>query len=186
MKYKKLRIYGYEGCYLIYENGSIYSLRKSRFIRPSVNIPGYYMVYLTKKEGGKGKSFTIGSLVLSHFVERKPSKKHECHHKDFNKSNNHYNNLEWCTHAENILRSRQEGYWKKSYVWLGKSRSEETRAKMAMAKQKPIKAISNIETLRFNSIAELLEHFNIYRKKFERIMRSNKTLNGYSIEYYNL
>lgn len=49
----------------------------------------------------KGSTQKIHRLVASYFVEKIDSKQH-VDHIDCNKLNNHYSNLRWCTHAENI------------------------------------------------------------------------------------
>lgn len=55
-------------------------------------------LYLNKKQIFK----TVNLLVLIHFGPPKPGPYHECNHKDGDKYNNWWTNLEWVTHKENI------------------------------------------------------------------------------------
>lgn len=57
---------------------------------------------------GKMKSFKVHRLVALAFI-RNPNNKPCVNHRDSNKTNNHYRNLEWCTNHENILHSVTSG-----------------------------------------------------------------------------
>ena len=52
-------------------------------------------------------------MVARAFIENYKSegrgKGKSVNHKDGNKLNNHYSNLEWCTHTENMLHSSKQG-----------------------------------------------------------------------------
>lgn len=62
---------------------------------------GYLLVGLSKD--GKRKKFFVHRLVAITYLDN-PTKygKLEINHKDFNRKNNHFSNLEWVTHKENI------------------------------------------------------------------------------------
>ena len=93
--------------YIISEFGEIIKLpyvdsngffRNGRKIKSSKNVAGYYSVALINK--GKIKKSFLHRVVASAFIpniENKP----QVNHKDSDKSNNHYKNLEWCTDKEN-------------------------------------------------------------------------------------
>lgn len=51
----------------------------------------------------KRYTFYVHILVCTLFVGPKPSPLHEVNHKDGNKKNNYYKNLEWLTKSENAL-----------------------------------------------------------------------------------
>lgn len=53
-----------------------------------------------------GKLRLLHRIVASTFLE-KPDGKDFCNHKDGNKENNSVNNLEWCTHQENMQHYRK-------------------------------------------------------------------------------
>jgi hypothetical protein len=67
-------------------------------LKPAICASGYYGVGFSLK--GKTKTFLIHRLVGIYFITN-PKNKLEINHKDGNKLNNHYNNLEWCTRLEN-------------------------------------------------------------------------------------
>lgn len=105
-------IVGYEGLYQISNFGNVKSLdrtivygenkgqyhcRKGQILKPS-----YSNEYQTV--GLSGKTFTIHSLVANAFIEKFESNL-IINHKDGNKSNNFYKNLEWITQKENIQNS---------------------------------------------------------------------------------
>lgn len=102
----------YEGLYQISNLWNIKSLwkycnsknwskqfRKERFKILQDNWFWYKHTILCKN--WKAKNFLIHRLVWEHFLEKNLEKK-EINHKDWNKNNNSFSNLEWCTHAENM------------------------------------------------------------------------------------
>lgn len=65
---------------------------------PRLNKYGYW--YLNLAKNGKKKSFCIHRLVAGSFVENKDGYD-VVNHLDGCRTNNHYLNLEWCTHRRN-------------------------------------------------------------------------------------
>ncbi len=105
-------ITGYEGYYQVSDHGKIRSLdrqvlhnkyevqkHKGRLRKQNINRLGYLMILLSRNPKRELKS--VHRLVALAFVERVEGKD-EINHKDGNKLNNHYLNLEWCTHKENM------------------------------------------------------------------------------------
>ena len=104
-------VVGYEGFYMISNLGRVKSLERvilggkwgkqkvsEKILKNCVGTCGYLKVCLNKN--GKRKNFDVHRLVGIHFLENKNNFK--ClNHKDENKSNNFYSNLEWCTHKYN-------------------------------------------------------------------------------------
>ncbi len=62
-----------------------------------------------KLEGNRNKSFHVHKFVALNFVEREEESKKFVMHKDGDKTNNHYKNLEWLTRAELTERLRERG-----------------------------------------------------------------------------
>ena len=176
MEKREILVPGFEGFYDIYEDGRVWSRRKGRFIKPSENSSHYIVVYLTGINGGRW--FFVHRLVLGAFVGLCPDGM-EAHHVDHDKNNNHWRNLEWATHSENILRSYRDGD-RESY-WLGRNRgphSRATREKMALAKEKPVRVVGIGE---FRSIGAVAEHFGSYREKVYRCLRYGRMLEGHEL-----
>ena len=101
----------YEGKYQISNKGRVKSLpRNERFCKRSEEIilktfvcgSGYHEVLLYKNR--KRKPMLIHRMVAEAFVLN-PTGKGEVNHKDGDKFNNEYTNLEWVTPKENIRHS---------------------------------------------------------------------------------
>jgi len=94
-------INGYKGLYKISNDGLVESVGygKKKILKTHLMTSGYEQLNLYKNKDYKKHS--IHRLVAEHFVVN-PMNKKEVNHKDGNKLNNHYTNLEWMTHAENF------------------------------------------------------------------------------------
>ncbi len=90
--------------YLINKNGDVYSLLTKKILATSLNNGKYKTVSLVKNKISKTK--TIHSMVCKTFID-KP--KLMVNHKDGDKTNNNYKNLEWVTAKENINHSFKNG-----------------------------------------------------------------------------
>lgn len=116
-------IEGYETYYQISSLGKIKSLdryitdkngklrfKQGKDIISFTDNDGYLHVKLHKD--GVGHTYTVHKLVARHFIER-PSDfelvEYEVNHKDNNRTNNSFTNLEWITHADNIRYSVKSG-----------------------------------------------------------------------------
>lgn len=112
---------GYEGLYQIscfgrvkslarnvynHANKSAYYVSKEKIKKPAVHRQGYLYVYLCKDS--KPKKFYIARLVASSFCEGEYGDL-EVNHKDLNKQNNFYTNLEWITPKDNVRHSFKNG-----------------------------------------------------------------------------
>lgn len=121
--------------YRIYENGEVYSFYTNKFLKHDVGKTGYHQVTLFINK--QPKRIKIHRLVGLLFIENKPKDYEELqiNHKDGNKSNNHYSNLEYCTSYENNLHARQTGLNNISQSnherWQNKEWAEKTRKKIS-------------------------------------------------------
>ena len=70
------------------------------------NQSGYCMVNLTKEK--KSKTRYVHRLVAQAYLENQNNLP-QVNHKDGNKDNNHYTNLEWCTSLHNNLHALEKG-----------------------------------------------------------------------------
>ena len=112
-------IKGYEGKYEISNFGRVKSHVKigtpTYYKTPILSTPGYYTVCLSK-DGKVSYSVGIHRLVAEAFVENTDKTKTEVNHKDGDKLNNYYENLEWVTRKENNEHAIKSGLRK--YVKL--------------------------------------------------------------------
>lgn len=95
-------ITGYEVC----EDGTVFSYKKNEVakLKPYRNTKEYLMVDLTTKK----RAVKVHRLVALAFIPNEFNKP-QVNHKDGNKKNNHINNLEWVTNAENQKHAYRTG-----------------------------------------------------------------------------
>lgn len=115
-------IIGYEGLYKISEYGNIihlsrkikssrstsgYRITKEKELKVQINKYGYKNILLADINGIR-KHHLIHQLVAKAFLKN-PNNYISINHKDENKINNHYSNLEWCTiRHNNLYNNRQQ------------------------------------------------------------------------------
>ena len=115
-------IKGYEGYYQISNMGNVKSLertvtksngvvqiRKERIMNKRESTDGYYIAKLNVNN--HSKSIAIHRLVAQHFIPN-PDNLPEVNHIDTNRKNNRVDNLEWCTHKDNVRYSADKGHYR--------------------------------------------------------------------------
>lgn len=93
-------IFGYSN-YIISNIGEIQNIRTRRILKPALNPRGYYEVSLWKNN--RGSTVQIHQLVYSSFSGDNNLQGYVINHKDGNKKNNDYLNLEKVTYQKNNL-----------------------------------------------------------------------------------
>ena len=94
MKIKHLKIKGYS----IDEYGNVFSFKKNRYLKPYNDKDGYLII--TMSDNNIPKRYKLHRLVAEYFIKGF-NKKKQINHKDFNKKNNHFSNLEMSNHRHN-------------------------------------------------------------------------------------
>lgn len=94
---------GYKGIYQISNFGRLKSFKvvKSGMIMKNTNKKGWYFTVVLRSTGKPFTTKRIHRLVAELFIPN-PKNYKQVNHKDMNKQNNHYSNLEWCTCQQNI------------------------------------------------------------------------------------
>lgn len=92
--------------YYISEDGDMYSYYNSpRLLKKQIGTDGYYQVKIPDNFGAE-VHIKIHRAVAENFVENKEPEEYKIvHHKDENKLNNNYKNLEWTTLTQNTVYS---------------------------------------------------------------------------------
>ena len=107
---KRAKIYA--GRYLVTEDGMVFCMHYKnregyRLLKPHLGrhrCGGYYRV------GINGRPEAVHRIVAECFCEKPTGVgKVEVNHKDGNKLNNHYTNLEWVTHLDNVRHAPPTG-----------------------------------------------------------------------------
>ena len=94
--------------YLVSKQGDVWSVKKNKILKQSVNRSGYYFVCLLNKDEGKYKSYLVHRLVATAFIPN-PDNKETVNHKNFNKCDNAVENLEWMSRTENTKHAWENG-----------------------------------------------------------------------------
>lgn len=83
---------------------------KGKILKPNINKNGYYILSMTWYESGKRfeKTKKIHRLVCETF-HLNPENKPQVNHKDLDRLNNHFRNLEWATAKENTNHAQRMG-----------------------------------------------------------------------------
>ena len=89
----------YEGLYQVSNMGNILGVKRNRICKQHLQTAGYPIVALCKE--WKCKSVLTHRLVAKIFLW-KIDKKNTVNHKNWIKTDNRLENLEWCTQKENI------------------------------------------------------------------------------------
>lgn len=91
-------IEGFEGKYQVSSWGRVRNAITLCIIRPYSNTKGYLKIGLTKNN--KCVKFRVNRLVAKAFIPN-PYNLPQVNHKDGNKANNSFTNLEWITNGDN-------------------------------------------------------------------------------------
>lgn len=149
-------IQGFEGLYMISSYGRVLSVsqkgkkgsgraKKERLLKLKVNEKGYLIAQLWKNN--KGHLIRVHRLVATHFISNL-SNLSDVDHKDFNRQNNYYKNLQWIDHEANLKRSYGNIKRGKGHPCYGKKGSLHPLSKKVAQIDSSGKIIKTYECLR--------------------------------------
>ena len=104
------KIDGYDN-YSVSDDGRIRNDKSGRIKATSHESKGRLYRQVGLYSNGIGKTHSIHRLVAKAFIPN-PNNMVEVNHKDGNPENNNADNLEWCTHKENIEHGWRTGLYK--------------------------------------------------------------------------
>ncbi|MEX0416814.1 NUMOD4 domain-containing protein [Bacillus sp. C30] len=173
---------GYEGDYKVSNSGDVFSVKSDKIMKPFQTKSGYLIVNLLKNK--KRKNYRVHRLVAIHFLTNTDNKT-DVNHINGNKKDNHIENLEWCTHSENIRHSWDMGLREKS-----REVSRKTVSKAHLANRKKVAQYSLEGELVnvFDSVTDAYKHLNKNIKNgtiAACCKGESKTAYGYRWEYVN-
>lgn len=136
---------GYNGKYLISNNGQVKNARSGRILKQEVNHCGYARAHLCNFADRRMRF--VHRLVAEAFIPN-PENKTQVNHIDGNKLNNNVENLEWSTPLENVKHSWENGLRDGNIRWY------ESKKRKVIAT-----SIDGTDIKRFKSISEAKKYF---------------------------
>lgn len=100
--------------YIVSSDGKVYSTNTGgpsyyhKEISQRLNDDGYLQITVGKT--GNRSQYRVHRMVAEAFIPN-PNNLPEVNHKDYNRTNNNVDNLEWCTHIDNIAHSAGTGHY---------------------------------------------------------------------------
>ena len=153
-------IEGYEGLYQVSSLGRIKSidriikykknneiityLKKGRIMKPHNNGRDYLNIQF--RDGNIRKHLYIHIIVAKAFIPN-PYNLEQVNHKNFNKTDNRVENLEWCTRKNNMLHYKQSSFFKEVQIKRQIASHNKTIRKIKKFKDIIIKKYINGETI---------------------------------------
>jgi hypothetical protein len=95
--------YIHDNNYIIYSDGTVYSVKRKKFLKPQKNWKGYLMVNIS------GKLQSLHRLIAKIFIPN-PDNFPQVNHINEIKTDNRIENLEWITCRSNIEHSNKSKY----------------------------------------------------------------------------
>tara|TARA_R110002073_G_C9062671_1_gene545086 strand:+ start:96 stop:542 length:447 start_codon:yes stop_codon:yes gene_type:complete len=89
----------WENDYRVEEDGAVYNIKSGRKLKALLNKKGYYQISLFIE--GKSKMMFVHRLVALTYIPNEDNLR-DVDHIDRNKLNNHFINLRWLSHVENM------------------------------------------------------------------------------------
>ena len=143
----QIPIKNYEGLYEISNDGKVYNVKRKKYLT-NVLAERYLIVLLYKNN--KRKRCYVHRLVAEAFCKRQQGK--DCvNHKDLNRLNNSFDNLEWVSSKENRI------HFVLSDKYKPRAFTEEQK------KESSIRNYKKVLCLKTNKVFESMGHFAKYK-----------------------
>jgi len=154
-----LPINNFEGRFWVSDHGRIISFNhKFKLLKPGISYGGYRSLRLRHKP--KDLNIRLHSVVGEHFCEMiHRGVRMTWNHKDGNKLNNHYTNLEYITARENCLHALENGLMAKG--------EKHGQSKLTDQQVRDIYALKNSEI----NYTQTAKRFNICRSQVTDIIK---------------
>ena len=168
---------GYNGKYQVSNFGEVRSFSpwsKGRTLKGGKtkgNPQPYRWVALVGKGRSDIKTFYIHKLVAKAFLPN-PNNYDEVNHKDGNTLNNHVDNLEWCTHKQNMEHASKTGVMSRGQNnWKGKN-NPKSKAVLQLTKDGEF-------VKEWGSVNEIMRETGIPASTIFRVCRKSQILCAY-------
>jgi hypothetical protein len=167
--------------YQVFNTGKVRSFNKNRELNLHTNGKGYLSVSLW--DGQRSVRKYIHRLVAEIFIPN-PNNYLEVNHIDGDKTNNHYQNLEWCTRQQNVRHAYESGLYdnfmdqvkERQQLWVGLTNSSRKVLDVLPEKNKA----GNYKVLvKCNCGNELAMYFNDFKKDKQQYCRSCRPKSSY-------
>ena len=157
--------------YAISNQGYVVSLISLREIKSTPHYKnGYFSVLLTRDK--TKKRISVHRLVARYFVDKNDCSFNEVNHKDGDKANNHYTNLEWCSRSINNLHAYATGL--RSGVNNGNYKKNYYNSKSVLS-------IQDSAILEFNSVKECARYLGVNKSAVQRAIKVGSNCRGHKI-----
>lgn len=134
-------------------NGKVTYLKKGRVLKQHKNNRGYLLVRIPIDE--KRATKTVHRLVAKAFIKNTDNLP-EVNHKDCDRTNNNVDNLEWCTHQENVAYRDKLGHTARNN-----------------APKSPVYAIDlvTLEVSRYQSQSEASRKLGVFQQSISKVIK---------------
>jgi len=157
------KVDGFEN-YSVTRLGQVWSHNRNLWLRPGKSGKGYFQVVLHKD--GKPHAKFVHRLVGLAYIEN-PDNKPDINHKDGNRLNNHFTNLEWVTKSENTQHAYDMGLMKRG--------EDHNMAKLSQVQVDYIRQQYATGNYTYKRISKV---FNVSTSQIAHIVKRNKWANS--------
>lgn len=173
-------IKGFEGKYMVSDDGRIYSLldfaHRKRFKEKKQCLNKYGYKYVSLYANGVRTYMTVHRAVATAFLINQNDYP-QVNHKDGNKQNNNVSNLEWCTASENVQHAYDIGLnIPHESPWKGCKHKDHPKAKPCILKKDGV-------VKQFSSSIEASEFLGVSKGAVAMAISRNNLCKGWKADW---